>query len=103
MAGSIFRRRIEATEDTDVQSAVDKLRSDAAHVGVSAFAIDSMDAQFRESIKPLISHGKTLRALGSHLEAERKLEGPGYAVTLIFRVGMRPSLVKRIARRLGMR
>ncbi len=98
-----LKRTLEATEEADVPSVLRKLRGEAMRANLPDFAVDSLDAQLRDALESLVSRGKELRALGSRLHLERKLEGPGYSVKLIFRVGERPSLAERIARRLRMR
>lgn len=103
MVGSSFRRTLEASDETDVEFAATQLRAEAASAGVPEFSLEALDVQLRESLEPLVHRGKELRALGSRLQAERNFEGPGYSVVIRFRVGERPSLIKRIVRRLGMK
>lgn len=103
MAGSTFRRTLEASDETDVEFAATQLRAEAASAGIPEFSLDALELQVRESLEPLVHRGKELRALGSRLQVERNLEGPGYSIAIQFRVGKRPSLIKRIVRRLGMR
>lgn len=103
MAGSTFRRRIETTDETDIGAVASMLRAEAARAGLPESSVSALDAQFREALAPLIDRGKELRALGSRLDVDRRLEGSDYAIQIVFRVGDRPSLITRIASRLRIR
>lgn len=96
MAARIFRRTLRATEQTDVPSTTAKLRSEAASAGLSETDVDSLVSQVDEFLDPLVRRGKELSAVGSHVHVERKIEGAGYSIAVVFGVGERPSLLSRL-------
>lgn len=86
-----------------MQSISEEVRSQGVSAGLADRSLDDLDSQLHQALDPLVHRGRELRALGSRLHVERQIDGPGYLVTIIFRVGERPSLFSRIIRRLGIR
>ena len=93
----MFRYSIDLDQRSDVEDVVAVLRERADRSGLPASVIDELLASARSSIEPLIRNGAKLAELGSRMQAVRKVNGPGYAVTLRFGA-QRTSVLARLVR-----
>ena len=93
----MFRYSVDLDAVSDVEHVVAALAKRADQSGLPAAVIEELLSSARSSIEPLIRNGAQLAALGSKMQAVRKVNGRGYAVT--FRFGtQRTSVLGRLIR-----
>ena len=91
----MFRTTIRADENTDVASAVERLRSDASHAGVPPSELGLMVSGIQDTLVALVEQGRRMAGTGSQTNAERVMAGQGYEVRLVFSAGVRRSPLRR--------
>jgi hypothetical protein len=96
----MLRATIRATEDSDPDTESAKLRAAFVSDGHPQFVADSATSQVRSLLRDLVDRGRQLKAVGSQMHVTRKIEGDGYRVELIFRVGDRRGLFERFIDRI---
>jgi hypothetical protein len=84
---------------TDVEAVVSRLRTKCADAGLAPFLSDVLLNQTREVLSSLVEQGRRISAVGSQMEVTRDLVGDGYSIRLIFREGVRRSVLQRLFER----
>jgi hypothetical protein len=91
----VLREVVRASEHTDIDAEVQKLRFACERSGLPNAVADLIVSQVRQTLTDLVVRGQELAALGSHMVVTRKITGEGYNVTIAFNAGTR-SLIRRI-------
>lgn len=93
----MFRAKIDATEITDVNTAVADLRMECKQAGLAPIIADSVVARTQEVLTEFVEKGRTLAASGSQMKVARDISGEGYSVKLVFQTAAtRQSLFARL-------
>ncbi len=82
--------------DAEVGALLADLRAKATRTGISPQTIDSMMAQVEQVARAFDQQGRNVAAVGSQLEIDRKVEGPGYFVTVQARFGQPQSALSKL-------
>ena len=92
----MFRTTVHLTEKSDPSGCVDRLQSRALSAGLDAAAARSMATQVSHQLEALLPRGRELAELGSSMQVEQEVHGPGYVVRLVLIVGVRESIWRRL-------
>jgi hypothetical protein len=92
----VLRETVHANTGTNVEAVVSQLRGKCGHAGLAATDTDLLLTQTRQVLLSFVEQGKRIAAAGSQMEATRELKGDGYSVRLIFREGIRRSLLQQL-------
>lgn len=85
----MFRARIEASPETDIQLEMTRLRTLCDSSRIAPPDVDRIVTDARSTLIDLISRGRELAAIGSTMSVTRTIAGDGYEVQLLFDAGLR--------------
>ena len=92
----MLRETVHANTGTDVEAVVSQLRAKCTDAGLAPAVTNLLLTQTRQVLSSLVEQGKRIAAVGSQMEASREFTGDGYSIRLIFREGVRRSLLRRL-------
>jgi hypothetical protein len=92
----MLRVAIRATPDTDVDAEIQGLRQAAQNARLEEALIERIVGEADTVIRDFVSRGRELRALGSHLKANRAIQGDGYDIRVSFDTAQRSGLIGRV-------
>lgn len=80
----MFRHRIEADENTQVDAIVADLKTRMDRANIDAASAAYAVAAVEQVLKQFISSGQKLTAIGSQFRGNREVDGPGYKISVAF-------------------
>jgi hypothetical protein len=92
----MLRVAIRATTETDVDAETENLRRAARGAGLEAGLIDRLVDEALTVVRDFVNRGRELKAIGSHFQAERTIQGDGYDIRVSFDTAQPSSLVRRV-------
>ena len=92
----MLRLTIRASERTDVDSEIAKLRARCAAANISSSQSAVLIAEVETVLHQLVTKARELAAMGSQIEAAREITGKGYAVKLIVTGNKRRTFLQRL-------
>jgi hypothetical protein len=87
----MLRVSIRATPETDVDAETANLRRAAEGAGLEAALVDRIVDEAQTAARDFVNRGRELKALGSHMKAERAISGDGYDIRVSFDTVQRSS------------
>jgi hypothetical protein len=95
----VLRATIRATEETDIELEVGKLRAEIHRSGLSSAVADLILHQVRVTLTELVQRGREIAAVGSQMTVDRQIAGEGYSVRIAFSAGKsKSSFIQRLLR-----
>lgn len=92
----MLRVSIRATPETDVDAETDNLRGAAKSAGLEPGLIDRIVDEAHAVVRDFVDRGRELKALGSHMKAERSIRGDGYEIRVSFDTVRRSGVLGRV-------
>ena len=92
----MFRLKIQADENTDIEATVSSLRAKCKAAGLGEPSIDLIATQIRATLTQLVERGQELSRIGSQINVTREVSGDGYSVRLIFGAGGRRTFIEKL-------
>lgn len=92
----MLRQTIRASERTDVDSEIAKLRARCTAANVPSSQTAILIAEVEAGLRQLVTKARELAALGSQIEAAREITGKGYSVKLIVSGNKRRTFLQRL-------
>jgi hypothetical protein len=84
----MFRTRLWATPDTEVEEAMQLLRKQCSS-NIAGPELERVLASTRLVLQELIQRGRELSSIGSTMSVTRKIAGENYEIQLLFNVGIK--------------
>ena len=99
----MFKTKIIATEETDVNVAILALLQNCKQANLANGEAQTMEQQCRDALTTLVERGSEMSELGSKMHVRQEVVGSGYAVEIIFQAGQKKNILRRIASALFLR
>jgi hypothetical protein len=84
----VLRATVHATDQTDVDAEVTRLRADCKRSGLPGDTVDLIASQVQETLSDLVARGRELAAMGSQMSVTRGIADQAFPDSGILFMGL---------------